>query len=127
VLELREAVAAPADLDIRKAWKECCEAITAVSFPLSQLLRQAVFHVAEANTITIYVKYKFHSDKLSEKKNIHLVQDTLKEITSFTWVVKYLVNQAIQKPEPRRQISPAQGSNSDLTPGNVSSVFSPAP
>ncbi|CAN5163617.1 hypothetical protein BH11PAT4_BH11PAT4_5000 [soil metagenome] len=124
VVELREAIAAPADLDIRKAWKECCEAVTVVSFPLSQLLRQAVFHVAEANTITIYVKYKFHADKLSEKKNVHLVQDKLKEITSFTWVVKYLVNQAIQRPEPKRQIGSTP--NSDLSHGNASSVFSPA-
>lgn len=124
VVELREASAAPANLDTRKAWKECCEAIAAVSFPLSQLLRQAVFHIAEENTITLYVKYKFHADKLSEKKNLHLVQDKLKELTSFTWTVKYLVNQAITKAEPKRQV--ASGSNTDLTPGNVSSVFNPS-
>ncbi len=130
VVELREAEPAPASVDVRKAWKACCEAIAVVNYPISQLLRQTVFHVAEANTITIYVKYKFHADKLSEKKNLYLVQDALKEATGFTWAVKYLVNQAIPKPQPKRQISSSQSGQdtppSDLTPGSVASVFSPA-
>lgn len=129
VVELREAVEAPANVDIRKAWKTCCEAIATVNYPISQLLRQTVFHVAEANTITIYVKYKFHADKLSEKKNLYLVQDALKEATGFTFAVKYLVNHSIPKPEPKRQITGSQNGGStppDLTPGNVASVFSPA-
>jgi hypothetical protein len=123
VVELREAPPVPANLDVRKAWKECCTLVAKTSFPLSQLLQQAVFHQVEDNKITIYVKYKFHADKLSEKKNMYLVQDTLKQLTNYTWFIQYIVNQAIPKPAPQRKL--VVGDNPDLSVGNVTAVFNP--
>jgi DNA polymerase III subunit gamma/tau len=114
VVELRP-VTAP---NIRQAWKSAIDDIVPLSLPLAQMLRGTLLHIADAGIVTVYVRYKFHLDKLSEKKNLRLVEERLEEHAGSSWQVRFELNQSIPKHEPKKQIG---GGGVDAS--TVSSVF----
>lgn len=85
VVELREV----AIKDVRQAWKEVIKSIARESAPLGQMLRESVIHSAEEGKLLVYSKYKFHVEKLSEKKNRLRVETLLQQITHDEWRVDY--------------------------------------
>lgn len=90
--------------DIRKAWKKMTEEIALESLPLAHLLRELTFHSAENNTITLYVRFKFHLEKLHEKKNQTKVQTVLEQLTGQKWKLDYQLNQNLAETAKRPQI-----------------------
>jgi len=117
VVELRQAQTG----DIRKAWKEAIEDVIATSLPLAQMLKGTLFHMVEGNVITVYVRYKFHLEKLSERKNRELMEDHLQAHTGSPWRIKFELNGAIPKQEPKKQLV-----SGDLNAAAVSDVFAAA-
>ena len=115
VVELRTAGTS----DIRKAWKLAIDDIVPISMPLAQMLKGSLFHMAEGDVVTVHVRYKFHLDKLSERKNRELMEDLLKKYTDSTWHILFELNQTIPKQEPKKQIG------GGLDPHSVNAVFNP--
>jgi DNA polymerase-3 subunit gamma/tau len=91
--------------DIRKAWKEMADEICRDNVFLGQVIKQSQFHTADQQTITVYVRYKFHADKLREKKNHLLVQQILKRLTDQDWQVIYEINEAIPRQKTVKKIT----------------------
>ena len=85
--------------DVRKAWKLTIERIARENMILAQALKETIFHTAVSNTITIHVRFKFHADKMREKKNHQLIQSTLEDMTGQKWEIEYIV--ANQTPKER--------------------------
>ena len=100
VVELREK----AITDIRNAWKEMVLDIGKDNAPLSQMLRETVFHSAEGTEITIYVRFKFHVEKLSEKKNKIKVEKILHELTHTAWNIQFILGENMPKRVQRKEI-----------------------
>ena len=100
VIEIRESNAPMAD--IRKAWRETCEKMCQQNIALGQSLKDTVFHTVDGNVITIKVRFKFHADKMNEKKNKAFIYDVLKQLTGRDWEVRYEINGIAprQKPVP---------------------------
>ena len=90
--------------DIRKAWKLMVEKISQDNMVLAQAIKEAAFHTAEGNLITLHLRYKFHADKLNEKKNMALVQDHLFELTDTRWQVEYVVSSTLPRERPTKKL-----------------------
>jgi DNA polymerase III subunit gamma/tau len=99
VVELRDV----AVRDVRQAWKEAIKSVSRESAPLAQMLREAVIFTAEDNKLVVHSKYKFHVEKLAEKKNCHRVEALLEEITHDHWHIEYQLKDTL----PRRNASTA--------------------
>jgi len=91
--------------DIRKAWKEMSDEICRDNLLLGQVIKQAIFHTASEGLITIHVRFKFHADKLNEKKNQQNIQSILERISGQKWEVRYIVTDAIPRQKPVRKIA----------------------
>lgn len=97
VVEIRQDVIK----DIRQAWKRAAEEILRENLALGQTMRQAVFHSAEAEVITIQLRYQFHADRLGERKNKTRIEQLLQELTGQAWSVDCQVSANV----PRRPTS----------------------
>jgi DNA polymerase-3 subunit gamma/tau len=102
VVELRDA----AIKDVRQAWKEMIRVVGRDSAPLAQMLREAVIFSTDNNVLTVHVKYKFHVEKLGEKKNHHRVETLLHQITHEKWLIEYHLKDTL----PRHEVKKAVGS-----------------
>lgn len=100
VVELRDAPSA----DIRKAWKMAMDDVASQHLALAQMLRGGIFHTADNSLVTVYIRYKFHLDKLSEKKNREHMEDLLEKHTGEKWKIKFELNQSIPRQEPKKQL-----------------------
>lgn len=117
VVELRHNEQPPPPTsDIRKAWRKTIEQVQRHHPPLAALVKDAIFHIAETERVVIHVRYKYHLEKLSEKKNLSLLEDTLAEIAGGRWHLVFELNQSIPNQPARAKL------NSGL-PNDVSSVF----
>ncbi len=105
VVELREKTDQTFTANIRQAWKEVVHEIAADNAPLAQALRQAKIHTAEAGLVLVHVKYKFHCDKLNEKKHKMLVEKLLKEHTKEPWLISYEFNQQVAASPAKKQLA----------------------
>ena len=100
VVELREG----AITDVRQAWKEVIKAVSRDSAPLGQMLRECVIFTAEDLKLVLHSKYKFHIEKLSEKKNLLLTESFLMQITHSPWRPHYELKDSLPKHEPKRAV-----------------------
>lgn len=114
VVEIHDAIIK----DIRRAWKQTIDEVGRSNQPLGQMLREALFHSATESAIIVHVRYKFHCDKLDEKKNRIQVEGLLEKLTGKSWKISYILSESV----PRRQTSKElhEGSSS-LT--DASAVF----
>lgn len=103
VVELRDV----AITDVRQAWKEVVKSIARESAPLAQMLREAVIHTAEDGLVTVHTKFKFHREKLSEKKNLVQVETLLRQVTHQSWKVEYHLKDTLPRRASSRQITGA--------------------
>jgi DNA polymerase-3 subunit gamma/tau len=101
VIELREETVK----DIRKAWRLMIERVCQVNMVLGQTLKDTVVHTITDTTVTVHVRFKFHADKLQEKKNSALIHSTLKELTGFDLQVNYETTAMTPKRTPSKGIS----------------------
>jgi DNA polymerase-3 subunit gamma/tau len=99
VVELREV----AIKDVRQAWKEMIKTVARENAPLAQMLRESVIYTAEDSLLTVHSKYKFHVEKLMEKKNRARVETLLEQISHDKWLVTYELKDTL----PRRQSNAA--------------------
>jgi DNA polymerase-3 subunit gamma/tau len=90
--------------DPRKAWRQMIDKISQENIVLGQTIKQTVFHTAENGVITIHVRYKFHVDKMSEKKNHSRILDLLRELSGQDWNVQYVVSNAVPRQTPHKEI-----------------------
>ena len=98
VVELRQGSSA----NIRQAWKEMIDRICQENIALGQALKDTVFHKEEGGTITIHVRFKFHADKMNEKKNSLHIREILHGLTGQEWHINYVTLAATPKrPTPR--------------------------
>lgn len=116
VVELRDAPAG-STADVRKAWSRAIEKVSKDHPPLAALLRETQFHLAENGTVTVYARYKFHVEKLNEKKNRALLEDLLASLTNYRWQICYELNQAIPSRQERKKLA------GTLTSSDISTVF----
>ena len=91
--------------DLRKAWKQTIDKICRENIVLGQALKDTVFHTADANGIIILVRYKFHADKMQEKRNSARIKDLMTELTGTEHHISYVVNDALPKHRPKKEIS----------------------
>jgi DNA polymerase III subunit gamma/tau len=101
VVELREV----AIKNIRLAWREMTKQIAKQSAPLGQMLREAVVYTADELVVTVHVKYKFHLEKLSEKKNRDKVEQLLEHLTHERWRVHYEQKENMPRRAATRELS----------------------
>ena len=90
--------------NIRQAWKEMIEQVCRDNTILGNTLRQGVFHTASTDQITIHVRFKFHVDKFSEKKNQALILGILQKLTGLSWTIIYQINTDLPKRVSNKQI-----------------------
>lgn len=102
VIELREEHIK----DIRKAWKRVIDKVCSENMVLGQAMKECIFHTANDTTITMHVRYKFHADKLNEKKNRHRIQALLQEMTGQEWQIEYIVNGSVPRSRPTKAVGP---------------------
>ncbi len=100
VVELREVAIS----DIRTAWKEMILDMGREHQALAQMLRETIFHSVEEVGITIHVRFKFHVEKLSEKKNKARVEDLLYKLTHTKWGITYLLTENMPKRAATKEI-----------------------
>ncbi|MEI6478288.1 MAG: DNA polymerase III subunit gamma/tau [bacterium] len=91
--------------DPRKAWRTMIDKICQENIVLGQSLKQAVFHKAENGVITIHVRYKFHVDKMSEKKNHLRIHALLEEASGQLWEVRYEIGGTMPRQTHHKEIS----------------------
>jgi DNA polymerase III subunit gamma/tau len=91
--------------DIRRAWKVAIEEVAKENLILSQSLKQAVVHTAEHGVLTLRVRYRFHADKLGEKKNRMLVERQLQEATGEAWKMEFEVTDAVPKQQTTSRLA----------------------
>jgi DNA polymerase III subunit gamma/tau len=101
VVELRDVAIS----DIRLAWKEMILDVGRTNPPLCQMLRETIFHSVEGATITVNVRFKFHAEKLAEKKNKARVEDILHHLTHAKWTVSYLVSDTMPRRVRNKEIT----------------------
>jgi DNA polymerase III subunit gamma/tau len=97
-------IGSPPMTDIRLAWKKCTDLTASHNIPLSQVLRDSVIHRIEANTIIVLVRFKFHADKLKEKRNLAFILDTLLQLTDQAWEIIFEVSPNLPKLKPDKQL-----------------------
>lgn len=83
--------------DVRKAWKQVADEVAAQNLVLGQSLKDTVLHTAEDGAITVHVRFKFHADKLAEKKNAALILEALLRITGRSWAISYVVTGTVSR------------------------------
>jgi DNA polymerase-3 subunit gamma/tau len=105
VIELREGHIK----DLRKAWRTMIDQVCKENPVLGQSLKQTVFHKAENGVITIHVRYKFHADKMIEKRSRAIVVTLFKELTGEEWEIEYSINPNL----PRHQAPGELGATID--------------
>jgi DNA polymerase-3 subunit gamma/tau len=93
--------------DVRKAWKMTIEAIGAENMILSQAMRQTVFHTAERGIVTILVRFKFHADKMGEKKNKVRISQLMEDFTGTPWEIEYTINGNMPKAHLTKKLESA--------------------
>lgn len=107
VVELRDAPMP----DIRRAWKEAVSEIARTNLPLGQMLRDTLLHTAEDGMVTIHVRYKFHVEKLSEKKNSQQVELLLEKLTGQAWRINYLLSESVPRRKPAKELEAGGGTS----------------
>jgi DNA polymerase-3 subunit gamma/tau len=113
VVEIHDA----AIKDIRRAWKQAVDEISRTNLPLGQMLREALFHSATETDITVHVRYKFHTEKLGEKKNRQRIEELLEKLTGKSWKIIYILSESV----PRRQ--PSKDLQAGSTLNDATAVF----
>lgn len=91
--------------DLRKAWKQMTEQVCLENLPLGQALKETIFHTADNQGITIHVRFKFHADKMKEKKNRDRIKTILKDLTGQELEVMYQVSDNVPKQRMSKEIS----------------------
>ncbi len=130
VVELREVAARSYTANIRQAWKEAVHEVAAENAPLAQALRQAKVHTAENGVVLVHVKYKFHCEKLNEKKHRMYVEKLLKESTNEPWQVVYELNQQVAGTPPKKQLPEGESAPTSVQPvdyTDVAAIFTANP
>lgn len=107
--------------DVRKAWKQMIDRIAKENIVLSQALKDTVFHTAHEGRITIHVRFRFHADKMNERKAKARVQEILRELTGKPWEVDFIVHQSTPATRPRRSL--ASPEKADEIQKDVDHVF----
>lgn len=97
-------IGTPAMSDIRLAWKKTSDLVAPHNLPLSQVLRDSVVHKIESNMIIVLVRFKFHADKLKEKRNLALILDILHQLTDQSWTVSFEVSANLPKNKSNKQL-----------------------
>lgn len=90
-IEPEKAVAASPTASFgEEKWKELLEKIKPYNHSLTAVLRSAKPIGLSGKTLMIGVNYKFHLEKLSEQKNVSIVENVLEEIMGEGMRIKYI-------------------------------------
>lgn len=92
--------------DPRQAWKIMVATVCKENLFVGQALKDAVFHKAENGQIILYVRFKFHADKLNEKKISARVSQLMHDLTGQVWHIIYEVNSLAPKPRQEKALGP---------------------
>jgi DNA polymerase-3 subunit gamma/tau len=111
VVEINPPVPSPqaapdpvANGDVRKAWKQMIDMICRENMVLGQTLKQSILHTAENGTVIVHVRYRFHADKLNEKKNHAQIHQILAEQGGAGWKIQYEVVESVPRQKPKRAL-----------------------
>jgi hypothetical protein len=66
--------------DWRRHWRALGQSLAPNHLPLSQLIKQCTVHKISPDSLTIRTKYRFHIDKLNDRKNKRLLEDQLEKL-----------------------------------------------
>lgn len=90
-----ETIASEADLVpvpvlemTKDIWYQVIEATKKENSTLAALLRDANPEEVTADTVTLGVKFKFHKDRISEKKNCDILESIISQVTGVQYRVK---------------------------------------
>jgi len=90
-----------------QVWPEVVKEIKAHNNTLAALLRDAAFAGTDDGRIILAVKFKFHAEQICAKKNIQVLEQTIKKITGKDYKVECEVNPdlSLKKPiEPEEEL-----------------------
>jgi DNA polymerase-3 subunit gamma/tau len=88
--------------DVRKAWKQMIDMVCRENMVLGQTLKQSILHTAENGMVI--VRYRFHADKLNEKKNHAQIHQILAEQGGAGWNIQYEVVESVPRQKPKRAL-----------------------
>lgn len=66
--------------DWRKHWRSLYQDLAPDHLPLAQLIKQCTVHKISPNSLTIRTKYRFHIDKLNDRKIKRLLEERLEKL-----------------------------------------------
>jgi len=115
VIELRESdEPLTRNKGVRGAWKQLIITLSQERPMLSQILRDTVIHSVDGNIVTVAVRFRFHSDTLSEAKHMDRVMQLLQEYTGESWRVVYQLNPAAAPRPTARRINASVGEATEV-------------
>lgn len=80
-------------------WQKIITEIKKENSSLAALLRDSKPLGSKGDKLMLGVKFKFHKDKISELKNIKIIEDTIKELTGKGYILEVKIADLRSKPE----------------------------
>lgn len=96
-----EVTSAPVIEMTLDSWQKIIAEIKNENTSLAALLRDSKPVALEGEKMILGVKFPFHKDKISEPKNIQIIEETIKKLTGKTYIVEVKIADLRAKPKEK--------------------------